>query len=381
MPGVVSVFGVEPFRIGGTETYSRELSAQLREHGHHSVLCFLSKPPASVEEFLKLPNVSLEVIEDSTNSGWRASAKLASILNRYQPEVLHLHFIGFLGLYPWVGAIRSVKKIFFTDHTSRPAGYVTHRAPWWKRYLVRVINRPLTKVVCVSDYGYRCMTALDLLPKDRFEMIYNGVDLSRVSSNAERARGFRRRHGIPEGRLLVVQVSWIIPEKGIPELLRAAKLVLEKNDNVHFAMVGEGQYRQQYMDEAVRLGIDQHITWTGMVEDPFGEGVYDAADVICQLSHWEEVFGWMVAEGMAYQKPIVATRVGGIPELVRDQSSGLLVERGDINGVAEKLLHLFDSPELRLRMGKAGSDIARTKFDLRQNVAQLIRLYDLKRII
>jgi glycosyltransferase involved in cell wall biosynthesis len=132
------------------------------------------------------------------------------------------------------------------------------------------------------------------------------------------------------------------------------------------------------MRKAQELGIANHVTWTGMVKDPFAEGVFDAADVVCQLSNWEEVFGWMIAEAMAYQKPVVATRVGGIPELVRDSVSGFLVERGDIHDTAEKIIQLLESPELRRRMGKAGSQIAKEKFELRRNVSKLIELYDLK---
>jgi glycosyltransferase involved in cell wall biosynthesis len=375
MPVAVSVFGVEPFRIGGTETFARELSLQLGKLGWQSVLCFLSKPPEQVKEFLTLPNVSLEVLEDSIDFSLGAAVKLARILRRYRPEVLHLHFTGFLGVYPWVGRLRSVRKVFFTDHTSRPAGYVAGRAPHWKRSLVRVMNHPLTKVISVSDYGYRCLTALDLLPAERHEMVYNGVDLSRVSADPNGAAEFRRRYAIPNDRALVVQVSWMIPEKGIPELLQAARVVLSRTTNVHFVLVGEGEFRPQFMNDAAAMGLDSHVTWTGMVQDPFGEGVYAAADIVCQLSHWEEVFGWMIAEGMAYKKPIVATRVGGIPELVSEGKTGFLVDRGDIDAIAERIILLLERPELRERMGQAGQDVARAKFDLRRNVAELIQLY------
>jgi glycosyltransferase involved in cell wall biosynthesis len=378
MPAVVSVFGVKPLRIGGTETFARELSQQLAAQGRQSVLCFLSKPTAQVESFLQLPNVSLEVLADSADFSFAAARNLSLILKRYRPEVLHLHFTGFLGAYPWVARFRSVKKIFFTDHTSRPAGYVSSRAPLWKRLVVRAINRPLTKVICVSRYGYRCITGLDLLPQERYELVYNGVDLSRVSPDSHLGVELRLRHSIPADRIVVLQVSWIIPEKGIPELLQVARQVLSKTDKVQYLLVGEGAYREQYMKEAQAIGLGDHITWTGMVEDPFAEGVYDVADIVCQLSNWEEVFGWMIAEAMAYQKPIVATKVGGIPELVSDGESGFLVARGDLAETASRILQLVEKPELRRQMGQAGCQITRQKFALKQNVTQLISLYDLR---
>ena len=123
------------------------------------------------------------------------------------------------------------------------------------------------------------------------------------------------------------------------------------------------------------MGLGDHVTWTGLVQDPFGEGVYDAADIICQLSHWEEVFGWMIAEGMAYSKPVVATRVGGIPELVVDQVTGFLVEPGDTKMMADMVLRLLADRDLRESLGRAGRLRASEKFCLQQNVKQLVELY------
>jgi glycosyltransferase involved in cell wall biosynthesis len=375
MPTLVSVFGVEPRRIGGTETFARELSVQLGKLGWKSVLCFLSAPSEDVRRFLDLPNTSLDVYATTRDSSFKTGRNLAALTRANRPEILHLHFTGFLNFYSWMGRLQSVKKVFFTDHHSRSAGHVAARAPFWKRSAARFINRPLTKVISVSNYGYECMTAFDLLPRNRFQMIYNGVDLTRVKTDANRAVEFRRRYSIPDERAIVTQVSWIIPEKGISDFLETARLVTQQDRNVQFVLVGDGAYREQYMKDAGALGIEDRITWTGMVEDPFGEGVFAAADVVCQFSRWEEVFGWMIAEAMAHGKPVVATRVGGIPELITNGESGFLVERGDITAMSNRLLTLLADRELRVRMGQAGRDTVWEKFDLRKNVAQLIRAY------
>ena len=378
MKTVVSVFGVQPLRIGGTETFARELSLQLGQRGWKSVLCFDSKPGEEVTRFLDLPNVSLEVLENATHFNLGATSKLASLLRRYQPDILHLHYTGFVGFFPWLARLLSVKKVFFTDHSSRPANYTPRRAPFLKRSLLRLINYPITKVVCVSKYGCHCMRTLDLLESQRYELIYNGVDLTRVESNPARGVEFRRRFGVPDCRKVIVQISWIIPDKGIPDLLEVAKVLVARDRNAHFIIVGEGPYREQYMKQTREMGLDDNVTWTGLITDPFEEGVFDAADVVCQFSRWEELFGWMIAEAMAYEKPVVATRVGGIPELVADGESGYLVERDDPIGGAEKLLSLLQDSDLRRKMGAEGCRRVHTKFNLRQNVEQLIGSYKLK---
>ena len=85
----------------------------------------------------------------------------------------------------------------------------------------------------------------------------------------------------------------------------------------------------------------------------------------------------MIAEAMAYGKPIVATKVGGIPELVNDGVSGFLVERGDPVTAAERLNRLAADPDLRRKLGEAGRAFVAEKFDLKRNVAQLLNLYEL----
>jgi glycosyltransferase involved in cell wall biosynthesis len=378
-PTLISVFGVKPLRIGGTETFARELSLQLGELGWQSVLCFLSEPTAEVRRFLELPNISFEVLENSTNGNRGARRDLARIMKKHRPEILHLHFVSFLNLYSWRARFQSARQVFFTDHHSRPAGYVHSRAPFWKRAAARLINRPLDKVICVSRYGYECMTSADLLPQSRFEMIYNGVDLTRVKSDSRLATAFRERYAIPAERAIVTQVSWIIPAKGIADFLETARLVLRQNSNVQFVLVGDGDDREQYMNDAKAMGLSDHITWTGMVDDPFGAGVFHAADVICQFSRWEEVFGWMIAEAMAHGKPVVATRVGGIPELITDGVSGHLVDRGDVPAMSDRVLALLADSDLRARMGEAGRECVSGKFDLRNNVTQLIASYGIVR--
>jgi glycosyltransferase involved in cell wall biosynthesis len=375
MPKLVSVFGVDPVRIGGTETFARELSRQLAPHGWESTLCFQSQPTAEVYDFLKLPNVSFDIVNHAGSQSWPTIRSFARVLKRNRPDIVHLHFTGFLTVFPWLAKMFGARQVFFTDHTSRPTGFVAQSAPLFKKGLVRIINWPLTKVICVSGYGYQCLTQLGLLPNERFRMIYNGVDLSRVQGDRDQALKFRRRYKIPESRTVVLQVSWIIPEKGIKELLRTAQFVLQHRQDVQFVIVGEGAYREQYMKEAELMGLGDHVTWTGLVQDPFGEGVFKAPDIICQLSNWEEVFGWMIAEAMAHEKPIVATRVGGIPELVEDKVSGFLVERGDISDAADAILKLIDDPARRALMGEKGREICERKFSLATNITELIRAY------
>ena len=372
---VVSVFGFDPYRIGAGEIFARELSAQLGARGWHSVLCFLKAPPEPVRRFLDLPNVSIEVVEDSWQLSGKATVRLFHVLRQYRPRILHLYFTGFLSAYPWMAKLLGAEQVYFTDQSSQPEGFVQTLAPLWKRAAMRVINGPLDAVISVSEWGYRTFSARGLLPGDRFRVIYNSVDVSRAEAGLSKAGEFRRRYGIPGDRLVVTQVSWLIPEKGVDDLLAAACGVVAAEPRSHFVLAGDGAHRPNLEKSAVDLGIRDHVTFTGVVADPLAEGLFAASDVVCQMSRWEEVFGYVNAEAMACGKPLIGTRVGGIPELIDHGRSGFLVDRRDTAAMTERILELLRDPDLRRRMGEAGRQIAVEKFNHKKNVAQLVELY------
>jgi len=122
-------------------------------------------------------------------------------------------------------------------------------------------------------------------------------------------------------------------------------------------------------------GLTSRLTLTGQIDDPLSEGLFAASDVVCQLSRWEEAFGYVNVEAMASGKPVVGTRVGGIPEIIRDGVTGFLAERGDVPTIAKRVIQLLREPALRLRMGQAGRDVCRENFNLKTNVAKLVQMY------
>jgi glycosyltransferase involved in cell wall biosynthesis len=375
MPGtktIVSVYGFEPFRIGGGETFIRELSILLGQRGWKNVVCFLSEPTPQVREFLSLPNVTIEVIPNVWQLKWQPTRDLARVLRRYRPEILHLQFTGFVSPYPWLARLCSVKRVLFTDQASKPEGFLPRRASLFKRIATRIINWPLDRVTCISDYVLRCWITLDVLQSERFTRIYNHVDFTRCQPDGS---AFRKTLSIPDSRQIVVQVSWMIPDKGFDDLLAAARLVIARNPEAYFVMVGEGADRQRYIRETAELGLQDHIAWTGILPDPLKMGVFSAADVVCQVSRWEEGFGYVIAEAMASGKPLVGTRVGAIPELVHHGETGFLVDRRDPSAIAERILELLADRDLRCRMGRAGREFAFRNFDANVNIAEFLNLY------
>ena len=376
-PTVVAVFGVAPVRIGGVEVFTRELARQLEPRRARLVAVFSGSPQGIVAEFLRAPNLTIEVIPDLEASMIGPLVPLGKLLRRTRARILHLQFVNFISAFPRLAQVCGVDQIYFTAQSSNPPGFQAMRAPAWKRALARCINAPLSKVFCISDYTRRSLVDLDMLPAERFQRIYNAILAPDLTCAAQRAAEFRARFGIPSDCELITQVSWIIPEKGIPELLEAAQIVLRQRPRTHFAIVGSGAFEREYQRRAEALGIARAITWTGLLENPMEEGVYAATDIFCLASQWQEAFGWVLAEAMSFEKPAVATSVGGIPEVVQDGVTGLLCPPGDSGALASHLLRLLENPQLRREMGQAGRFAVEAKFNLQRNVAELLTYYRL----
>ncbi len=421
---VVSIFDHHAVSIAGMETYARELSVQLAQFGWRSVLVFASGASEEVQRFLALPNTELCVLEGCGRLAWRPILNLARLLRVYRPKIVHLHFIAPRSGYPWLAKLLGVDNVFMHDHISRlcpicdvdsqtrgplggksgpgreadpcrvevatqtrqgavPAkgdGAISQdecdgRSPRWRRAINTLLCLPVTKMFCVSSFIYKSVVAYGALPERRIETLYNGVDLGRAESGAWRRAEFRRSHTIPDDRVLVVQAGLLRREKGLPDLLHAAQRLLHDGAAVHFLVAGEGPQRQEYEQLSQQLGISPRVTFTGRVCDPLGGGLWAACDIACQVSRWREAFGLTIAEAMASGKPVIGTRIGAIPELIEDGSSGFLVEPGDTAGLAGKIALLARDPRQRQDMGQTGKRICREKFNLQKNVACLIGRY------
>jgi len=358
--------------------FARSLSEKLHSLGIGSVLCFPALPSPPVAEFLKLPNVvilSEPAVFDSRVQ--TASLAFLKLVAAHQPSVVHLHFMPFLSQFPWLAKLRGTNKIFITDHSSLQENEVAVPVPGWKRALKLVIQKPVERVITVSDFVLQTHLALKHLPEERFQRIYNGVDLERVrqAEALPSAEKFREKFGIPSDAVLISQVSWLIPQKGVADLIAAAPQVIAACPKAHFCVAGEGPCLEEHLQAVADSGLMPHFTFTGQIADPFFEGLFRATDIVCQPSRWQEAFCWVLGEAMAFGLPIVATRSGAIPELVTDGLTGFTTACRDTDGIARSLITLCADPYLRSQMGKAARAEVQKRFSLEQNTAEHLALY------
>ncbi|MDL2274581.1 glycosyltransferase [Desulfosarcina sp. OttesenSCG-928-G10] len=214
---------------------------------------------------------------------------------------------------------------------------------------------------------------LRLLPpiRRRCRVIPNALAEEELQANCFRDE-VRSALRVPEDAILVGIVGRLSPEKGHRVFLRALSAARQHDPRLWGLIMGDGQERQTLETEAQRLGIERVCVFTGHVNNT--ANLYSAMDMQV-LSSFTEGMPNVILEGMYMGLPVIATRVGGVPEVVEENRTGILINSGDEDALAESMLKLSASPEQREVMGRAGTERIRAHFSPRIRTGRILKLY------
>ena len=201
--------------------------------------------------------------------------------------------------------------------------------------------------------------------------IPNGIPTARSQPGNREA--LRAELNLPPDARLVLGVGRLIPEKGFQHLIAAMSGILATRPETMVAIAGSGPYEATLVEQAKALGVASAVRFLGFRRDV--SGLLSAADVLCAPSCGYEGLPLAVAEAMAQGLPVVASDLGGIPELVVPGETGLLVPVGDVEAIARALLDLVGDDARRARLGSAGRDRVMERFSLERMVSAYEALY------
>jgi glycosyltransferase involved in cell wall biosynthesis len=196
---------------------------------------------------------------------------------------------------------------------------------------------------------------------ERVEVVYKGIDPAPYLVNPEEGAVVRRELGIEMGDPVIGFVGQIIERKGIPDIIEAIPSVIRALPRARFLFVGEGKLSQFLLERVRELGVQDHVVYAGFRSDVVR--VMKAIDVLV-LASVTEGFGYVLVEAMAAEKPVVATRVSSIPEIVRDGETGILVDVHRPDQLASSLVAILRDPQLAAEMGQRGRQVVLDKFTL-----------------
>ena len=209
----------------------------------------------------------------------------------------------------------------------------------------------------------------DVIP---IELIYNGVDLQRYD-HQEPCCTLPDEYGMEPGSQIVGVVARLEPEKGHPTLFDAWPLVLRAVPDSYLLVVGEGSRRDALEAQARELRIAHRVVFTGRRDDV--PAVTAALDVAV-LPSYREAQGLTILEAMALSRPVVASDVGGIPEMIQDGTTGLLVPPHDPEALAAAIIRLLTDHPLADTLGRAGHDLVHDRFCIELMVRAVEAIYD-----
>lgn len=202
------------------------------------------------------------------------------------------------------------------------------------------------------------------------QVIYNGIDFSRLRPKT--GADPRQQLGIPHDATVISAIGSLIRRKGQDVLLRAFSL-LGPARNIHLMIASDGPERTNLERLAAELGLQARVRFLGYYNDL--AGVYGASDIVALASR-SDAFGLVLAEAGYFNLPVVATSVGGIPEVVENEVTGLLVPPDDPAALAAALARLVDDRGYRERLGRAGKMRVEALFSVEQMVENFQQAYD-----
>ena len=296
---------------------------------------------------------------------------LMKIFWQERPAIVHTHTskAGILGR--WAAFFAKVPVIVHTPHGHVFWGYFNK----WKTsvfvFLERLTARITDSIITLTEHEKKDHLRFAIAPETKFTVIHSGVDLSKFSGVTVDAFEMKKKLGISEGTFVVGTVGRLTPVKGQRYLLEAATKVLQQRPDTAFVFLGDGELLTELTEMASSLGIKDHVKFLGWRPDV--ADVMATFDVFV-LPSLNEGMGKVLVEAMAMGKPIIASNVGGIPDLVTHGLNGLLVPPADADAMADAIVTLHGDPSKAKRMAEKGNLIA-AGYSVDAMIQKIDRLY------
>ncbi len=368
--------------MGGPALHVAYLTAGLRERGYDTTLVAgtLARGEDSmafVAHDLDVPVVTIPELgrEISPVRDLVATVRLAGLIRRERPQIVHTHTAkaGTVGrLAALLAGGRRPPIVVHTFHGHVLRGYFGPVRSRFFRWLERWLARHTTALVAVSPQVRDDLVALGVAPPEKFAVIRLGIELEQRVADGDSRTATRRYLGIPPDRFAVGWIGRMTAIKNTEDVLSAFKRLRDRGVEATLCMVGDGPDRPQLEQRAHELGIMRDTLFLGYQQEV--AALYAAFDALV-LPSSNEGTPVSVIEALAARTPVVATRVGGVPDVVREGEDGFLVDTGDTEALAERLARLADDPQLRERMGDAARDRVLPRYAVARLVDDVDRLY------
>jgi len=349
------------FGTGGAERFVVDLLENTdRKKFDVAAVSLYGETGTILEKEIRSKNLKVYYLDKHRGLDLSMIPKLYRLIKHCRPDVVHSHRY-VLRYALWPSIFCNVPVRVHTFHS------IAQKEVDWVGKLIHKIAFTFGGVVPVS-ISEEVADSVRLVygAKLQSPVIFNGVDTKRFAcSNCKK----EKQEG---GEIILLHVGRFSPSKNHKLLIEAFSYALNQNPNLRLWLVGDGELRPSIEEMVQKLGLGDRIRFLGIRSDV--HKLLEQADVFVLSSDWEGM-PLSILEAMAAGKPVVATSVGGVPELVENGLTGLLVPPDDANALAEALLLLAKEPELRQVMGQNGQKKAIDCFDISRTAREYEALY------
>lgn len=355
---------------GGVDRYIRMLLKYLDKEKFENIL--VCSQDFHEEDYNGLVD-SFEQVEMSraiSGNDLKAIKVVRTLIKQYNPDIVYAHSSK-------AGAVVRVADVGIKNYcVYNPHGWAFNMKCSAKKKVIYTAIEKIAapfcnKIICISDAEKQSALEKKICREDKLQVIFNGVDIE-AYENEEHGTVKKSNLNISEDAFVVGMVGRVSSQKAPDIFIKMAKLVKNQIPNAHFIIVGNGEQESEIRKYAVDNGIADSLHITGWVNNPMS--YVELFDVACLLSRWEG-FGLALPEYMMAGKPIVASRVDAIPNIIRDEENGLLVEVDDAVGAGEAVIRLKYDIKLKNELISQGFKDVIQKYDARRVAEEHSKLF------
>ena len=272
----------------------------------------------------------------------KSVSKLKRILKKEKPSIIYMHS-SMAGAVGRIANLFNFKvKLLYNAHGWYFNAKISKKKKKFYALIERILALRTTKIINISKSEYDSALKYKIAPERKMCVIENGIDFTKFEGCDKYREETRKKYNIGDNEIVIGVVGRLSEQKDPMTTIKAFNEVYKENKNVRLMYVGSGELENEVMEYAKENNLQHLVTITGWVDNT--ERYIPAFDIAILPSKWEG-FGLAIIEYMACKKPIVASNVGGIADIIKDNENGFLIEKENYNRLTQKVIEILNNKE------------------------------------
>lgn len=375
--GKIKILHVTQASYGGVAEYIKLLLKNMDRNKYEpDVVCTsYGNLHGEIEKLgIHVKNVDMER-EISLKRDFSALVELTRYVKETKPDIVYLHSSK-AGVIGRLACLINGVSCLYNPHGWAFSMDVSKIKKSFYAFIERTCSHFTDIIINISDYEKRLALDYRVASPKKIKVIYNGIDEEKFTHIYSK-EDVLNELGIPKNSYIIGMVGRITGQKSPETFIEVAKLICGKIPEAYFILVGDGELRKMIEDKILMEGLSEKIKITGWTSDV--SRYISTFDIGLLTSKWEG-FGLVLVEYMAMDKPVVASNVGGIPNVIQNGLNGILVEPGDSKGFAEAVMKIKGDSEIREMLVENGNKCVVEKFNIKRVIEEhekIIKNFDI----